>query len=149
MVIRAARYGQYSWCTIPLNSSIGSGEEESKSTENAEANFDNDPVIALLHQYPEIAVEDPSAPLTANELLTIGIQAAQLLFDAGNQEVLPTLKKLAQDFPKYALDLARRVTINEGLDAELLSNQVKAQGGVSMAWLNGVIIQEGDWNPFS
>ena len=94
-------------------------------------------------------MEDPSAPLTAEELLTIGIQAAQLLFDAGNQEVLPTLKRLAQDFPKYALDLARRVTINEGLDAELLSNQVKAQGGVSMAWLNGVIIQEGDWNPFS
>lgn len=39
--------------------------------------------------------------------------------------------------------------MTEALEEEIANNQVKAQGGVSMVWLNGVVIPETDWNPFS
>lgn len=87
--------------------------------------------------------------MTPEELLNIGLQASQLLYDAGKEGALATLKQLTQDFPRYALDVARRVTIEDGLEEEVVNNQVRAQGGVSMAWLNGVIVPETDWNPFS
>ena len=88
-------------------------------------------------------------PLASEELLNIGLQATQLLYDAGNEGALVTLKRLTQDFPKYAMDIARRVVVDPALEEEVMENQVKAQGGISMAWLNGVLIPETDWNPFS
>ncbi len=89
------------------------------------------------------------APLSEEELLQIGMQSTQLIYDAGEENALATLKQLSQNFPKYVKDVARRVTAEDKLEAEIMDNQVKAQGGISMAWLNGVVIQETDWNPFS
>lgn len=118
--------------------------------------FDTDPVLALLHQYPDPEqVTAASEPLTSDELMNIGLQAAQLLHDASlsadsssSSGVLNVLKTLSQNFPVYASGLARRVVVHEGLETEAGSNQVKAQGGINAAWLNGAAVGEGSWDAF-
>ena len=114
-----------------------------------ETSYENDPVLALVHQYPENVTADAATPINQYDLMVLGMQASQLLYDAGNSDAIGVLKRLSQDFPKYALDISRRVTHDTKLEEEVLQNNMKAQGGVSMAWLNGVPIPEADWNPFS
>ena len=58
------------------------------------------------------------------------------------------LKHLAQNIPRYAGALARRVPIDPELLEELAANQPRARGGVNLAWLNGVSLEEKDLNPF-
>ena len=106
-------------------------------------------MLSLIHQYPENETTGSSTPIAPEEMLNLGYQATQLLYDAGNENALAVLKQLAQDFPRYTLELARRITFTEALEDEIMNNQVKAQGGVSMVWLNGVVVPETDWNPFS
>ncbi|TCD67335.1 hypothetical protein EIP91_000256 [Steccherinum ochraceum] len=122
-----------------------------------------DPIVTLLHQYPENSTADYTSALTSTELLHIGLQSAQLIYDSTNQDLedastpptrdpinaLKTLKQLAQYFPKYASTLARRVTVDAGLQSEVAQNGQKVQGGANAAWLNGVVLQEKDMNPFS
>ncbi|KAJ3520733.1 hypothetical protein NM688_g9120 [Phlebia brevispora] len=127
----------------------GGDSADSESSDSTESVYDSDAVLALIHQYPENVIAGPSTPLAPEEILNVGLQAAQLLYDAGDEDALAVLKQLSQDFPKYTLDLARRVTVDEGLEGEVMTNQVKAQGGVSMVWLNGVVVPETDWNPFA
>ena len=74
------------------------------------------------------------------------MQAAQLIYDS--EDKLSTLKHLAQNFPRYAGALARRVSVNQELLEELAANQPRARGGVNVAWLNGVTLDEKDLNPF-
>ncbi|KAI5117547.1 hypothetical protein M0805_004373 [Coniferiporia weirii] len=108
--------------------------------------IEEDLVLSLLEKYPENASADVSLPLSAEEFLTIGIQATQLITDSSSP--LATLTQLSQNFPKYAATLARRVALNESVAAELGDNWTKAQGGVNMMWLNGLAVQEGDLTPF-
>ena len=75
----------------------------------------------------------------------LDFQAAQLIYDAPDK--LLTLKLLAQDFPRYAGALARRVPVDPLLLAELDANQPRARPGVNMAWLNGVALEEEDMTP--
>lgn len=109
--------------------------------------FDSDPVSVLLQQYPEDANADYTSPLTEDELLNIGLQSAQLVADSN--DALATMKLLSQDFPRYASSVARRVVVSSELEEEVVQNQAKAQGGVSVAWLNGAAVGEGEMNPFS
>jgi UDP-glucose:glycoprotein glucosyltransferase len=86
--------------------------------------------------------------------MNIGLQAAQLIADSATSSASPvgplqTLKHLAQNFPRYASSLARRVVVQDALEAEVAGNQVKAQGGVNAAWLNGAPVSEGSWDAFS
>ncbi|KAH9924083.1 glycosyltransferase family 24 protein [Fomitopsis serialis] len=106
-----------------------------------------DPVMALIHQYPENTTADASAPLTAEELLEIDLQAAQIIRDA--DEPLSILKQLAQNFPRYATSLSRQVTFDAGLAEEVENNQVVARSGTNVVWLNGVLLSEKDMNPFA
>jgi UDP-glucose:glycoprotein glucosyltransferase len=75
----------------------------------------------------------------------IGFQSTQLIL--GSKDPLDTLTYLSQNFPKYATTIARRVTVNENLTAELSDNIMKAQMGVNAFWLNGAQIDENDINP--
>ena len=81
----------------------------------------------------------------------IGFQAMHLIHDSKNP--LSTLRQLAQDFPKYATLISRRVlgddALEDGLIDEVLANQAKAPPGMNMVWLNGAIISENDMNPFA
>ena len=52
------------------------------------------------------------------------------------------LKRLAHDFPRYAGALARRITVDPLLLEELAANQPRAGGGINMARLNGVVLEE-------
>ncbi|TFY57738.1 hypothetical protein EVJ58_g6843 [Rhodofomes roseus] len=106
-----------------------------------------DPVMALIHRYPENTTTDASAPLTEDELLEIDFQAAQIIRDA--DEPLLILKQLAQNFPRYATSLARQVTVSAALAEEVENNQAVARGGTNVAWLNGVQLSEKDMNPFA
>lgn len=126
---------------------IESGSDSSQAQDASEHVYDSDPIVTLVHQYPENATADYSTPLTPDELLQIGFQSAQLFYDSDN--ALATLKHLSQNFPKYASAVARRVTVNPELEEEIQGNHAKAQPGVSMVWLNGVIVPETDMNPFS
>ncbi|KAI0715904.1 glycosyltransferase family 24 protein [Cerioporus squamosus] len=106
-----------------------------------------DPIVTLLQQYPVDDSVDVTLPLTEHELLEIDLQAAQLIYDS--EDKLSTLKHLAQNFPRYAGALARRVTVDQELLEELSTNQPRARGGVNVAWLNGVTLDEKDLNAFS
>ena len=77
--------------------------------------------MTLVQQYPENTTADYSTPLAEDELLQIGFQSAQLLYDSHN--ALATLKQLSQNFPKYASAIARRVTVDPELEQEVFHNQ--------------------------
>lgn len=142
----------------------GSSENADKTDDTTASSSTSDPVLALIHQYPENMAVDGSAPLTEEDLLgrllatlpvalftkhhqEIGLQAAQIISDA--EEPLSILKQLSQNFPRYATPLARQVTVDEELAEEVESNQAIARGGTSVAWLNGVQLTEKDMNPFA
>jgi UDP-glucose:glycoprotein glucosyltransferase len=61
---------------------------------------------------------------------------------------LKALMHISQNFPKYATSIARRIIANSSLIEELQSNRNKAQEGVSMVWLNGMVLQNTDVNVF-
>ncbi|EPQ50934.1 hypothetical protein GLOTRDRAFT_82068 [Gloeophyllum trabeum ATCC 11539] len=103
-----------------------------------------DPILSLLQEYPENSTADYTAQLDETEL--IGKSAPYLIVNSSAP--LATLKHLAQNFPKYSKAIARRVVINESLLEEVGSNQLKAQPGASMVWLNGNPVPEQDMNPF-
>ncbi|PCH34985.1 glycosyltransferase family 24 protein [Wolfiporia cocos MD-104 SS10] len=106
-----------------------------------------DSIMTLLQQYPEHTTADLSAPLSEDELQVLGLQAAQLIHASENP--LTTLKHLSQDFPKYATILARRVTVDPALAEEVENNQARAAPGVGIVWLNGMVLQEKDLNPYT
>ena len=106
-----------------------------------------DPITSLIHQYPENVTAEYTTPPTSLELLQIGFQSTQLVYDS--EEPLATLRQLAQNFPKYATAIARRVTVKTELEEEVQSNHAKAQPGANMVWLNGLVVPESDMNPFS
>lgn len=142
----------------------GSSSEDGSTTKVQEDEADI--IVTRLQQYPADESVDVTAPLTDAELLgtvppfscpqfalsrsvDIGLQATQLVYDAEEPHVrLATLKQLAQNFPRFAGALARRVTVNESLLNEVAENQAKAPGGANAIWLNGAAIEEKDMNPF-
>ncbi|KAI0676218.1 glycosyltransferase family 24 protein [Trametes maxima] len=125
----------------------GSTGEENPSKPQYEE--EEDVVVAGLQQYPLDDAVDVTAPLTEAELLEIGMQATQLIYDAEEPRArLSTLKQLSQNFPRYAGALARRVTANASLLTEVAANQALAPGGANAIWLNGVALEEKDLNPF-
>lgn len=71
-----------------------------------------------------------------------------LIHTSGNP--LATLRYLAQDFPKYATLVSRRVDpVEDDLIDEVLANHAKAAPGTNMVWLNGAVVKEEDMNPFA
>ncbi|KAF7307809.1 hypothetical protein MKEN_01141000 [Mycena kentingensis (nom. inval.)] len=104
-----------------------------------------DPVLALIEAYPEPEEVPEDVALTEENIAALGFQATQLIADS--DEPLATLIQLAQNFPKYMTALSRRVVLNESLEAEIHANQLKAQAGVNVFWLNGMIVNEKDVNP--
>jgi hypothetical protein len=143
---------------------VGSGENA--LDDEADSSSDVDPILALIDEYPQNnTAADANTPLTEHELLgkchvlssvkysaanntpEIGLKATQLVSDS--KEPLYTLALLSQNFPKYATSIARRVVVNASLEGEVEKNQMKAQPGVNMFWLNGATIAENDVNPFA
>ncbi|KAJ7264047.1 glycosyltransferase family 24 protein [Mycena haematopus] len=104
-----------------------------------------DPVMALIEAYPEPEVIAPDSILSPEAIAVLGFQAAQLIADSS--EPLATLTLLSQNFPKYMPALSRRVLVNASLHAEIHANQLKAQAGVNMFWLNGAQVVEKDVTP--
>ncbi|KAI8974783.1 glycosyltransferase family 24 protein [Trametes punicea] len=128
------------------------GSGSTSSEEEAGLGLEEDEpdiVITRLQQYPLGDSIDVTAPLTEEELLDIGLQATQLIYDAEEpRERLATLRHLSQNFPRYAGALARRVTVNQSLLDEIAANQALAPGGASAMWLNGLNLEEKDMSPF-
>lgn len=77
----------------------------------------------------------------------IGIQAAQLLSDS--RSALTALEQLSQNFPKYALSVARRVSPKQELKEEVEKNGRIAQPGLNAMWLNGLQLQDAQINPLT
>lgn len=75
----------------------------------------------------------------------IDLQATQLIINSTNP--LEILTQLSQNFPKYTTTMARRVALNNSVVEEVEENQLKAQGGINMMWLNGQVVQESDLDP--
>lgn len=82
-----------------------------------------------------------------NAGVEIGIQAAQLL--SGSRSALAALEQLSQNFPKYALSVARRVSVKQELKEEIGQNGQIAQPGFSAIWLNGFQLQDTQINPLA
>lgn len=82
----------------------------------------------------------------ASGLPGIGVKCTQLVM--ASSDPLKALMHISQNFPKYATAIARRVNVSAPLLEELQSNGLKAQEGVGMVWLNGMVLQETDVNVF-
>ncbi|KAJ6586424.1 glycosyltransferase family 24 protein [Mycena vulgaris] len=106
---------------------------------------DIDPIMALIDAYPEPETSATDSTLSEEAISALGFQATQLIADSS--EPLATLAHLAQNFPKYMAALSRRVVVNESLQEEVHVNQLKAQAGVNVFWLNGATLSEKDINP--
>ena len=95
---------------------------------------------------PLVYIRPSFSTPTSVDILDIDIQAAQLISDADDK--LATFKHLAQNFPRYAGALARRVTISPDVLEEIAENQPRARAGVNLVWLNGIALEEKDLTPF-
>ncbi|KAJ7136717.1 glycosyltransferase family 24 protein [Mycena epipterygia] len=107
---------------------------------------DVDPILALIDAYP--APEPSATPdsiLSEQAISILGFQATQLIADSS--EPLATLARLSQNFPKYMAALSRSVIVNASLQEEVHVNQLKAQAGINVFWLNGATLSEKDINP--
>lgn len=129
-------------CSLIASSTDSTAHDDRKSTTSS-----TDPILALLAQYPPATASE--APLSEDELESLGLQAAQLVADAAPGDALHTLTRLAQNFPRYASAIARRVVVGSALAAEAARNEARAQPGVSALWLNGMVVPEGEVNAFS
>ncbi|KAH8825012.1 UDP-glucose:glycoprotein glucosyltransferase-domain-containing protein [Flagelloscypha sp. PMI_526] len=77
-----------------------------------------DVVLDLLETFPiNEEAPDASVPLTPEELKELGMKATQLI--SSSSDPFRTLKDLAQNFPRYASPLARRVQVNASIADEL------------------------------
>ncbi|KAJ6626996.1 glycosyltransferase family 24 protein [Mycena sp. CBHHK59/15] len=104
-----------------------------------------DPIMALIAAYPEPESTAIDPVLSEEAITVVGFQATQLIADSS--EPLSTLAQLSQNFPKYVAALSRSVVVNESLKEEVHLNQLKAQAGVNVFWLNGAALAEKDINP--
>ncbi|KAJ7909648.1 glycosyltransferase family 24 protein [Mycena leptocephala] len=104
-----------------------------------------DPIMSLIEAYPEPEITSADSVLSEEAISVLGFQATQLIADSS--EPLATLAQLSQNFPKYMAALSRRVVVNESLQVEVHMNQLKAQPGINMFWLNGGTVSEKDINP--
>jgi UDP-glucose:glycoprotein glucosyltransferase len=68
-------------------------------------------------------------------LVALGYKATH--FIASSADPLRTMSQLAQNFPKYATAIARRVTLTEDFKYELMGNNFLVQGGLNAIWFNG------------
>ncbi|KAJ7651981.1 glycosyltransferase family 24 protein [Mycena polygramma] len=106
-----------------------------------------DPIMALIEAYPEPETTSSDSILSEEAISLLGFQATQLIADSS--EPMSTLAQLSQNFPKYMTALSRRVVVNESLQEEVHLNQLKAQAGLNIFWLNGATLTEKDINPLS
>ncbi|KIY66670.1 glycosyltransferase family 24 protein [Cylindrobasidium torrendii FP15055 ss-10] len=111
------------------------------ASEDASSNVDS--IAALIDAYP--AFSAGAEALTTEEIQRLGVKAVQLISDA--EDPLDTLQQLSHNFPKYAVELGRRVQVNESLAEELHENQLKVQAGNNIFWLNGQSIPANDVTP--
>nr|GAT58270.1 predicted protein [Mycena chlorophos] len=121
---------------------VGNGRVAEDANSDAEV-VAVDPVLALIEAYPE--PENVATELSEQAIARLGFQAIQLIADS--DEPLATLTQLAQNFPRYMTALSRRVVVNESLEVEVHANQLKAQAGVNMLWLNGMTVNDKDITP--
>ncbi|KAG7094908.1 hypothetical protein E1B28_005714 [Marasmius oreades] len=124
-----------------------------------------DPIPNLINAYPEpdpqqmetvSSSEDTSGSVKEREkeaIASLGLQAAQLLYDAASSHnPIQVLTRLSQNFPKYLPLLngpnGPRIQISSELAEEIHNNQLRAQPGGNVMWINGQMIQDGEVNPF-
>ena len=89
----------------------------------------------------------PITPLRPHMDLDLGVQATSLILQSQNP--LDTLVQLAENFPLYATELARKIEINGELQFEMALNSRRVPKGTSLLWLNGKTIDDmTSFNPF-
>jgi UDP-glucose:glycoprotein glucosyltransferase len=67
----------------------------------------------------------------------------------GSSNPIETLMQLSEDFPRHATELARKMDIDGDMQFEMAKVSRMLPKGVSMAWLNGKVIDRPDeFNPF-
>ncbi|KAJ9105313.1 hypothetical protein QFC21_001681 [Naganishia friedmannii] len=99
----------------------------------------NNTVTNKRNRYAGIFGDDPWADLAANplrpsEITDLGLKASSLILR--DSEPLEALIHIAQDFPKLAAGLARKVSINSSMAQDVAINQQSMRMG-NMAWING------------
>ncbi|KAH9946426.1 glycosyltransferase family 24 protein [Epithele typhae] len=132
---------------LAVDDRLQGGAAHKEDLKHADLEDEEDPIVALLQQYPMDESVDVTLPLTEQEFLDIDIQAAQLIY--GAEDKLATLRHLAQNFPRYAGALSRRVPISSQLFEEIAEKQNHVRGGMNLVWLNGVSLEEKDLTPLS
>ncbi|KAH7098875.1 UDP-glucose:glycoprotein glucosyltransferase-domain-containing protein [Auriculariales sp. MPI-PUGE-AT-0066] len=125
--------------------SSGQSDEEATEAQRKASGSEQDiealeTLAALLESVPE---DQKTAQLSKEEVAVIGLVASQLVLNATSP--LTMLRHISQDFPLYALPLARGgAQYPEELANEIRANQQRVGGGISMLWLNGMMVQDLD-----
>jgi len=125
----------------------GSREETADSAAAAQGGVtpeDESEAVRILTELVAGVPEDQKATqLSQEEISAIGLVASQLILKADNK--LEMLRHIAQDFPRYALALARGgAQYDDELAAEVNTNHLRVGPGVSVLWLNGMMVQDLD-----
>lgn len=150
-----------------ITSALTASADASTSTDSSTTTVeDRDPVkdlISKLTKEDKMDV-DTSSQLTEDELLgqlsfkpyrarmlifRIGIsaKAAQLILSSENP--VDIMRQLTENFPKYAVELGRRIELDRKLSLEMGETMRRTAGGAPMIWFNGAILNNiADFNPF-
>ncbi|KAJ8081870.1 killer toxin resistant protein [Marasmius tenuissimus] len=144
----------------------GTNANNGNELEDPESHEPADPILSLINAYPEpepVDDIDTSVPGYDAEkvkerkeraaVASLGLQAAQLLYDAGlEHNPIEVLTQLSQNFPKYLSLLngpnGPRIPASSELAEEMHNNQLRAQPGGNMMWINGQMTQDADVSPF-
>ncbi|KAF8524348.1 UDP-glucose:Glycoprotein glucosyltransferase-domain-containing protein [Hysterangium stoloniferum] len=119
----------------------------SKPTTALESEDEQEVEVDNILSFPDdLRDVDLVTALTGEEISSIPVKATQLIMSS--PDPLQALTHLSQNFPKYAISVARRVVPDDALSNELQGNWNKIPQGFNAAWLNGMVLQNSDVNIF-
>ena len=78
--------------------------------------------------------------------IELGVKASQLIIQSSTP--LDTLQHLSQNFPNYATALSRRLKKDQEVSHAQTLNHGVVPGGTNVMWMNGILLQKADLNPF-
>ena len=86
-------------------------------------------------------------PLSATELLGLGVKAASFIMASDNP--FETLLKVSQDFPKYSLAISKRNATDEYVKEHQENRNVFLDAGYNVIWMNGLRIEARQMDAFA
>lgn len=82
---------------------------------------------------------DDLKPLPSSELLGLGLKTTSYIM--GSENLLVTLERVSQDFPKYSSSIAKRNASDEVVKEHASNRDIFLPAGYNVLWMNGQQVQ--------